>query len=279
MPVVPPSLRYRLYRQADRGGLIDIKPASDVDADAHELILGLLSRLPDFSLLDAKLVHHDRHYAYRYRHGSFRLIYQEDDGWLLLPDQGHERVIDDIVLLFDASGRCERLAEHVPVPPPAPSAASAPPAASKVAAKRAGTSTASRALLTASLLLFVVSLWLPPFRVEAADPYPWPRGWLVLLMGWLGIADGMLAWFANPLLLAAWLLAWRRRRGATIVTAALALLLGLSFLLNSQISVDEAGNQSPLHHDGSGYWLWLGSLAAILLCGAALRPAADRSTS
>lgn len=114
-------------------------------------------------------------------------------------------------------------------------------------------------IMCISVLLFALSLpqdgyYIARDGMGKADP-----AWGLLLIGWLGMGE-TLAWFANPMLLAAWLMIWRKQGIPAIVAASLSLVLSLSFLLNDTIICDEAGNRSPIIGYGYGYWLWIASI-------------------
>ncbi|WP_176042717.1 hypothetical protein [Burkholderia stabilis] len=129
---------------------------------------------------------------------------------------------------------------------------------------------AARALLAASLLLYLVAMFTAPFRTGAPQPHPWADGWQVLLTGWMGVFAGIYAWLANPLVLAAWLLTVKRHRTQAVVLAVLALLVGASFLTQHRILVNEAGDVEPVHLDAIGYWCWLASFGAAAVAAALL---------
>jgi UDP-N-acetylmuramyl pentapeptide phosphotransferase/UDP-N-acetylglucosamine-1-phosphate transferase len=123
-------------------------------------------------------------------------------------------------------------------------------------------------VMIASVLLFAVSLTQDGYYIardgfDKADP-----AWGLLLIGWLGMGE-TLAWFANPMLLAAWLLTWRKQGIPAIVAASLALVLSLSFLLTDKILCDEAGNRSPIIGYGYGYWLWIASIVVAFVAAVA----------
>jgi hypothetical protein len=93
----------------------------------------------------------------------------------------------------------------------------------------------------------------------------------LLLLGWLGIFDGVLAWLANPLLAAAWIVIWIRRPGfAACGLAGTALAFSLSFLLHQDLLINGAGHRSAITGYGAGYWLWIGSIATMVVGGGAV---------
>lgn len=95
----------------------------------------------------------------------------------------------------------------------------------------------------------------------------WP-GFGVLLMGRIQVlsvgdqgAFVAFAWLANPLVIAAWILSFKRKNKSAIAAAGSALVLSALFLLGSQVMTNEAGGgYSPQQH-GPGYDFWLASIA------------------
>lgn len=124
-----------------------------------------------------------------------------------------------------------------------------------------------RAFVLVSLLLFLVSLTQPGFY---GGHHP-DTGFGLLLIGIFGVLAGQFAWFANPVLLLAWVWLWRsdpRCRGRDLKLALVALGLALSFLLHSTtfngIGFTENRPPVPIVGYGLGYWLWLGSIAVVV---------------
>lgn len=141
--------------------------------------------------------------------------------------------------------------------------------------KRAGVGMPRR-FIWASIAIFAVSLFFNGFYLESDNPTAWSSCFGLLLIGWLGIVDGMIAWFANPLLAASWLLFhWARTRKISLWLAIAALLVALSFLLVSDVMRDENSNRARISAYGLGYWLWLSSIT-VAIFGCALGVRADR---
>ena len=86
-------------------------------------------------------------------------------------------------------------------------------------------------------------------------------GFSVLLLGALGIFVGVFAWFANPLMLLALLLAKLRKRVAAIIfSIALALnSFALKAIPFNESSMDPS-NLNYVDHFGLGFYLWMASL-------------------
>jgi len=127
---------------------------------------------------------------------------------------------------------------------------------------------ASLALLLASVAVYVAALFHDAFCVEGRCS-DWPS-WTILLFGALALGGTLanLAWLANPVLFAAWILTWFGERVAAVVTALAALALASSFILQKTVVVNEAGLDQAITGLERGYWLWLASTA--IACAAAV---------
>ncbi|MGZ4037821.1 MAG: hypothetical protein ACXVPQ_08335, partial [Bacteroidia bacterium] len=82
----------------------------------------------------------------------------------------------------------------------------------------------------------------------------------VFFIGVLGTLAGgaALTWWANPLLLTAWI-SVKLSPKLSLITSGLALLISLSFLLFHSITDDEAGHYKEIIAYRPGYWLWVSS--------------------
>lgn len=56
------------------------------------------------------------------------------------------------------------------------------------------------ALLWLSVGLFVLCLANDGYYIEGSNPRAWAAAWGLLLVGWIGMFSGTLAWLANPAL-------------------------------------------------------------------------------
>jgi hypothetical protein len=123
----------------------------------------------------------------------------------------------------------------------------------------------SRVFFFASAGLFVTSL--TQYCFWAAHNPHGVSGLLALLLGWVPYGGiNSVSWFANPLFLLSWILIWiRSRRYFAIIPSLLALALALSFLAQEGVMLDEGGGRHPITRYGPGYWLWIASIAAILI--------------
>lgn len=132
-------------------------------------------------------------------------------------------------------------------------------------AKRRNTAAAIVAVAI-SVLLFITSLTQDAFFIDRADnPRAWSPGYVLLLIGWITVFEGVPAWLANPALAIAWFGLLARFRRTAMVSAALALFFAGSFLFCGEILTNEAGGYSRITSYGPGYWLWIGSAAVACL--------------
>lgn len=121
--------------------------------------------------------------------------------------------------------------------------------------------------LLASLATYALCLVLAPISTQSGQQVePWSNGLLIALIGWMGLHTYP-EWLANPVLWLAWLLIGLRRSKAGTVCAAVALALGLCFLLRQKIMVNEAGHFAPIASWDAGYWLWVASMALACIAG------------
>lgn len=89
-------------------------------------------------------------------------------------------------------------------------------------------------------------------------------GFGILLMGFLGVFVGVFAWFANPLMLLALVLAMSRKRLAAMILSVSSIALGLQSYMLEAVPFNESStdpsNLNLVDHLGPGFYLWMGSL-------------------
>jgi len=122
--------------------------------------------------------------------------------------------------------------------------------------------TIQRAALLISVGLWGLSLALPAIGVAGG---PTLRGWDVLLRGHSAWRQGVAAWFANPVLLAAIAASWWRRDAVATGLAAVALVLGVSSFWAAE-TVRGNGAAVPNFSYLSGLYVWLAAETGAL-CG------------
>jgi hypothetical protein len=125
-----------------------------------------------------------------------------------------------------------------------------------------------RIFLAISVALFVACLFCECFYVDQGERSGGGTGGELLLVGWIGFIDGFHAWFANPLLLIAWIMALLWPRLVSPVFAIGALVLALGFLRHEDILINEGGGRAKIVGYGIGYWLWIASIGTALAGGA-----------
>ena len=89
---------------------------------------------------------------------------------------------------------------------------------------------------------------------------------IAFVLGIFGMFIGgneTLTWFANPLLILAWLLI--KYRKTSFLLSLLSTLIAVSFLMFDKVVINEAGHSSIITRYVAGYWLWIGSHAVMVL--------------
>lgn len=114
--------------------------------------------------------------------------------------------------------------------------------------------------------LWIASLALPAVAVRS-EPQQWTRGLTILMLGWIGISQAQLGWYANPLLVPALLISLgalkaSRLQGRLLFGALL--VCGTSAMLWRQVPCD--GSPCDVVGFGSGFYVWLAAvfLGAVL---------------
>jgi hypothetical protein len=118
-------------------------------------------------------------------------------------------------------------------------------------------------IVLASIALFIVCLTQDGFYIEGPNPRAWASALYLFLLGWLGLLSGTIAWFANPLLIAAWVLFRLRRYWIALALGVAALFCALSFLNVDTVVVSEAPTFAKVTGFGLGYRLWIASMIVI----------------
>lgn len=124
----------------------------------------------------------------------------------------------------------------------------------------------SKYLRICSLVLFIAALILPTHctNVECSG---FGAGLEAFAMGWLLAlfkGSAATAWFANPFYFLAFFTA-RKEPVVAIVGAGIALFIARTFLDGGELLLNEAGHTAYITSIEIGFWVWLGSMVAILL--------------
>jgi len=137
-----------------------------------------------------------------------------------------------------------------------------------------------RIIVLLSVIVFVASLTQKGFSTAGEDSGDWSPGLYLLLIGPLGILAGIFEWFANPLLLAAWVFSFFGKDKIALPLGIAATALIAAFLFRQTIIVSEAPTYAKITGYAAGYWLWfasailatLGAAAGMFTRGAVSRP-------
>jgi len=76
---------------------------------------------------------------------------------------------------------------------------------------------------------------------------------------------GQISWFANPALIASWIVYFKRNYRLACVFGAAAFLLGLCAIFIKELPKDEAGNTTRVLGFCRGYYLWMSAHFTMLL--------------
>jgi hypothetical protein len=118
----------------------------------------------------------------------------------------------------------------------------------------------NRILETASVLLYIASLFAPAFALGSAGDKTFGPGWFVLAFGWFTciFPTPACAWLANPLLLFSWITSGKKK---SLWFATIALLLAGVFyvasLFNARIATADAEYEYRVQ---LGYWIWVSAI-------------------
>jgi putative flippase GtrA len=112
-----------------------------------------------------------------------------------------------------------------------------------------------------SVGLFLLSLLNDGYYAEGQSS----PAWLLLLIGWIGVFSGTLAWLANPLLIGAWILLLCKRTSLSLIAALVAMAFMLTFLFQKTVISSEAPTYSRISGYGLGYGLWIASTLAQII--------------
>lgn len=127
-------------------------------------------------------------------------------------------------------------------------------------------------ILITAVALYLTSMFLPALYTEfvynyTGDPLieknaPY-YGWKILILGWAGIFDYAVAWYANPAFIATIIL-YINNQPTCITSAKIALALAVTSLLYRNIW-SEDGTPEHIANYGPAFYLWLSSFILILL--------------
>jgi len=119
-----------------------------------------------------------------------------------------------------------------------------------------------------SVIVFAASLTQKCFDSEGQDPKTSLPGSYCLLLGAIGLFDGIFEWLANPVLFYAWVLSFLGKNKIVLVLGIVASALMLAFLFRHTIIASEARTYAKIIGYRAGYWLWLTSGVLTIVSGA-----------
>jgi hypothetical protein len=114
-----------------------------------------------------------------------------------------------------------------------------------------------------ALALWLASLALP-VETDCGQRYA-DAGYLILMIGWIGVFVGLLGWYANPFMLGLILVLLLDKR-PSIIAALIGLGLALTALWWTRTPTDNGYSTICAHH--TGFYVWIA--CAVLLAAVAL---------
>lgn len=149
-------------------------------------------------------------------------------------------------------------------------------------------------LFRASLLLFALSMPFSCYYLEGGR-LDWrifggnAPGLLLLMIGWIGILTGEIAWIANPLWGLAVLFGLQGKQKtetdvrayawSSLVLGVAAQIFALTFLFQRTTQCGNGGVESEIGGYGPGYFLWISSIAVHVWGAATLVYEAKRTNA
>jgi hypothetical protein len=119
---------------------------------------------------------------------------------------------------------------------------------------------ADRWLILGAVLLYLLSLFLP--AIDGAG-FPALSGLDVLRQGAGAWRNGVIAWYANPLIAAALIACWLRHYRLGLGFAMAALLLGLSSF-SAEWAAASSGRSVPAFRFAAGFYVWLAAFGVAI---------------
>ena len=118
-----------------------------------------------------------------------------------------------------------------------------------------------------SIIVFAASLTQDGYYIAGENPRAWCPAFFSLLLGPIGLFDGIFEWLANPVLAAAWVFSLAGKNKFALLLGSLASALMLAFLFRQTIIASEAPTYTKITGYGAGYWLWVTSGALVIVSG------------
>ena len=105
------------------------------------------------------------------------------------------------------------------------------------------------------------------YYLAGENPKAWSPAVYSLLLGPIGLFDGVFEWLANPVLAAAWVFFFARKNKIALLLGSLASVLMLAFLFRQTIIASEAPTYAKIIGYGAGYLLWVTSGVLVIVSG------------
>lgn len=118
-----------------------------------------------------------------------------------------------------------------------------------------------------SIIVFAASLTQNGYYIAGENPKAWSPAFYSLLLGPIGLFDGIFEWLANPVLAAAWVFSLAGKNKIALLLGSLASALMLAFLFRQTIIASEAPTYAKIIGYGAGYWLWVTSGVLVMASG------------
>lgn len=115
----------------------------------------------------------------------------------------------------------------------------------------------SKIILLLSITCYITSLLTNAFFTNMPN-----YGYQLLEVGWLGILEGSITWFANPIYYFS-LLTGRWPKLSLISSALAFFIAGLFLLTFHQLYTSEGGSAGDIQYLAIGYYLWLTSMGLL----------------
>ncbi|MBX3732689.1 MAG: hypothetical protein KF791_08850 [Verrucomicrobiae bacterium] len=113
----------------------------------------------------------------------------------------------------------------------------------------------------ASATLYTIALFTPAFAFAEGDS-SFILGMVCLLFGW-----GKFAWYANPILLAAYIAFLKKKDVLTTILSVAALAVAATTLSIEEVPRNSSGTLTRVVGYGLGFYFWLASMAVLFAAG------------
>ena len=123
-----------------------------------------------------------------------------------------------------------------------------------------------------SIIVFAASLTQNSYYIAGENPKAWSPAFYSLLLGPIGLFDGIFEWLANPVLAAAWVFSLAGKNKIALLLGSLASALMLAFLFRQTIIASEA----PTYAKITGYGWAIGFSGGLVIVSGTIGLMKDR---